>query len=93
MIKYVLSRFLVQELPHQSAWKSQLRVNKCDDNGGDGGCGRSGGPGTHSLGERNNMRMDSRYTDSSERTGADSIRMDNNLGTSDKRCSRPEIRN
>ena len=92
MIKSVLSRFLVQELPHKSARKSQLQVNKCDDNGGDGGCGRSGGRGTH-LEQRNNMHMDSRYTDSSERTGADSIRMDNNLGTSGKRCSRPEIQN
>ena len=92
MIKYVLSRVLVHELSHQSAWKSQLRVNKCDDNGGGGGCGKSGGRGTH-LEERNNMHMDSRHTDSNGRTDAGSIRRDNNSGTLDKRCSRPEIQN
>ena len=39
------------------------------------------------------MHMDSRHTDSSERTGADNTRRDNNLGTSDKQSSRSEIQN
>jgi len=84
---------MLQKLPRQSAQKSQLRVNNYDDNGGDGECGGSGSRGIHSLGERNNTHMDSQHTDNNERTVADSIRMDNNLGTSDKRCSRLEIQN
>jgi len=83
---------MVQELPRHSARKSQLRVNSYDDNG-DGGCGGCGARGSHSLGAPNNMHTDSRHMDSNERTGADSIHTDNNLGTLGKRCSRPEIQN
>src|SRR4029453_18465229 len=70
-----------------------LRLIRCDDSGGDDDGGNSAADCIYSLEVRNNMNIDSRHTDSSERTGADSIRRDNNLGTSENRSSRSEIRN
>ena len=39
------------------------------------------------------MHMDSRHTDSNERTDADNIHKDNNCSASDTRSSRSEIQN
>ena len=68
--------------------RSSYRLIRCGDSGGDDGDGRSDAHCTYRLGVRNNMNMDSRRTDSSERTGADSIRTDSNSGKLDKPSSR-----
>jgi hypothetical protein len=70
---------------------SSVTVSDYGNNGADAGGGKSGV--RCGLGEPNNMNMDSRRMDNSERTGADSIRRDNNSGTSENRSSRSEIRN
>ena len=71
----------------------RCQLNRDDDNDGDDSGDKSDDRYTYSLGERNNMHMDSRHTDSSERTDADNTRRDNSLSTSDKRSSRSEIQN
>jgi hypothetical protein len=57
---------------------SLLRLTRYDDNGGDDNGGNSDADCTCSLVGRNNMNIDSRHTDNSGRTDADSIRMDSN---------------
>jgi len=73
--------------------RSSYRLSRCGDDDGDIGDGRSDAHCTCSLGVQNNMNMDSRHMDNSERTGAGSTRRDSNLGSSDTRSSRPEIQN
>jgi hypothetical protein len=62
------------------------------DNDGDGDGSMSGAHYTHRTSGRNNTNTEWNK-DSSERTGADSTRRDNNSGTSDKRSSRRGIQN
>jgi len=57
---------------------SLLRLTRYDDNGGDDNGGNPDADCTCSLVGRNNMNSDSRRTDNSGRTDADSIRRDSN---------------
>ena len=57
---------------------SLLRLTRYDDNGGDDNDGNSDAEWTCSLVGQNNMNSDSRRTDNSGRTDADSIRRDSN---------------
>ena len=55
-----------------------ISLSRCGGCAGDNDGGKSDAHCTYSLGEQNNMNMDSRHKDSSGRTGADSTRKDNN---------------
>ena len=72
---------------------SLLRLIGCDESGGDIDGDESYAQCAYRLVAQNNRHMDSRHMDSNGRTGADSIRKDNNSGSSEKRSIRPEIQN
>ena len=57
---------------------SLRRLTACGESSGDNDGDKSDAQCTYALGARNNRQMDFRRMDSNGRTGADSIRKDNN---------------
>jgi hypothetical protein len=72
---------------------SLLRLTGCGESGADNDREKSDAQCTYGLVARNNRHKDFRRMDNSGRTGADSIRKDNNSGSSENRSIRPEIQN